>query len=195
MNQQCHKTRSLFGPYLDGDLGPRALRRLQGHLEECRACRDELAAERQVAEALAVLPELDCPKRVDHRIMKQLEEKPQKRGLLEKLGLMLGSPGWKTVTACAAALVVLVLFLPTVQEENPVGIEATMTASSDDGLITHQEAFQARQKAKTSLAYVASLIQNTEKETVNEVLSKKLPKAIRNSLQRVVPVKKGGSDS
>lgn len=195
MNQQCHSTRSLFGPYLDGELGPRALRRLEGHLEECRACRDELAAEKQVADALAALPEMECPGRVDHRIRARLAEEPRKPGLLERLGLVFGSPGWKTVTACAAALVVLVLFLPATREQNPMGIEATMTASGDEGQISHQEAYQARQTAKASLAYVANLIDNTEKTTVNEVLSKKLPKAIRNSLQRVVPVKRGGSGS
>jgi len=37
---------------------------------------------------------------------------------------------------------------------------------------------------------VAQLIQNTETKTVNDVLSKKLPMAIRSSLLRVVPVKK-----
>jgi hypothetical protein len=65
----------------------------------------------------------------------------------------------------------------------------------EEGRITHEEAYQARQRAKTSLAYVAQLIQSTEKDTVNDVLSKTLPKAIRKSIQRVVPVETGGSDS
>jgi len=193
MNQQCHKTRSLFGPYLDGDLGPRALKRVETHLDDCPACREELEAERDVAAAFSALPELSCPQRVDNRIMARLEEEPQKRGLLERMGLVLGSPGWKTVTACAAALVVLMLFLPVAPENNQAVTDESL--SGDDGRITHQEAYQARQKARTSLAYVAQLLQDSEEETVNEIFSKKLPQAIRSSLQRVVPVKKEGSDS
>lgn len=192
MNQQCRKTRSLFGPYLDGDLGPRAIRRVDGHLGDCPGCRSELQAERQVADTFAALPELACPARVDQRIMERLVDEPRKRSFFERLGPILGSPGWKTVTACAAALVVVMLFLP-VSTQSPVGTEASL--GGEDGEISHQEAYQARQHAKTSLAYVAQLIQETETETVNDVLSNKLPKAIRNTLQRVVPVTKGGSDS
>lgn len=193
MNQQCHKTRSLFGSYLDGDLGPRAIRRVDGHLGDCPACRAELQAERQVTDTFTALPELACPERVDRKIMARLAEEPRRKGLFDRLGQLLGSPGWKTVTACAAALVVVMLFLP-LAPESPLGTETALN-TSEDGTITHEEAYQARQQAKTSLAYVAQLIQNTEKETVNDVLTSKLPKAIRNSLQRVVPVKKEGSDS
>jgi predicted anti-sigma-YlaC factor YlaD len=193
MNQQCRKTRSHFGPYLDGDLGPRAIRRVDGHLGDCPECRAELAAERQVADTFAGLPQLSCPARVDQKIMARLEETPREQSLLQRLGLILGSPGWKMVTACAAALVVVMLFLPVVTE-NPAGTESALN-NGEDGEITHEEAYLARQRAKTSLAYVAHLIQTTEKETVNDVLTSKLPQAIRNSLQRVVPVKKEGSDS
>jgi anti-sigma factor RsiW len=193
MNQQCRKTRSLFGPYLDGDLGPRAIRRVDGHLKDCPACRAELQVERQVVETFTTLPELACPERVERKIMARLAEEPRKSGLFDRLGQLLGSPGWKTVAACAAAFVVLMLFLP-LAPESPVGTETALN-TSEDGVISHEEAYQARQQARTSLAYVAHLIQNTEKETVNDVLTSKLPKAIRNSLQRVVAVKKGGSDS
>jgi anti-sigma factor RsiW len=190
MNQQCRKTRSLFGPYLDGDLGSRATRRVDDHLEECSACRAELEAEQQVADVFSALPEFSCPERVTRTIVKRLEEEPRERRLFARLGQLLGSPGWKTVTACAAALVVVMLFLP-VAPESPVDRKASL----DDGRITHQEAYEARQEAKTSLAYIAHLIENTEEKTVNDVLINKLPKAIRNSLQRVVPVKTGDSDS
>jgi hypothetical protein len=165
---------------------------VDGHLKSCAECRAELKAEQQVADMFSTLPELACPAQVDHRIMERLNEEPRKRPLFDRLGLVLGSPGWKTVTACAAALVVVMLFLPAAPQ-GPVGTEASL--DNEDGLISHQEAYQARQRAKTSLAYVAQLIQDTEKETVSDVLSKKLPKAIRNSLQRVVPVNEGGSDS
>jgi len=192
MNQQCRKTRSFFGPYLDGDLGPRASLRVKGHLEDCPACRAEMQAELQVADTFSALPQLACPQRVDHKIMARLAEEPRKKGLLDRLGLALGSPGWKTVTTCAAALVVVMLFLP-LAPQSPVGTEASL--DNEGGQISHEEAYQARQRAKTSLAYVAQLIQDTEKETVSDVLSSKLPKAIKDSLQRVVPVTKGGSDS
>ena len=192
MNQQCHKTRSLFGPHLDGELSTRATRRLEAHLEACPQCRAELEAEQQMADSLSTLPRMACPQRVDRKIMARLDEEPGQGRFSDRLGRILGSPGWKTVTACAAALVVVLLFYP-IEPEAPVSTEAAL--AGDDGRITHQEAYQARQRAKTSLAYVAQLIQDTEKETVNDILSKKLPKAIRSSLLRVVSVKKGGSKS
>ncbi len=192
MNQQCHKTRSLFGPYLDGELKPRATRRLETHLEVCPECSAELKAEQQVASSLSSLPMMVSPQRVDRKIMERLDEKPGRGRSSSRLGWFLGSPGWKTVTACAAALVLVLLLVP-IEPETPLGTEAALTG--DDGHITHQEAYQARQRAKTSLTYVAQLIQNTEKETVNDILSKKLPKAIRSSILRVVPAKKGDSSS
>lgn len=193
MNQQCRKTRSLFGPYLDRDLGPKAIHRMDRHLEACPDCRNELQAEQQVADAFSALPELSCPQRVDQRILDRLAEEPRKPRLFDRLGQLLGSPGWKTVTACAAALVVVLLFLP-VAPQSPVGTEMALI-NGGDGQISHEEAYQARQRAKTSLAFVAQLIQDTEKKTVTDILTSKLPKAIRNSLQRVVPVTTGGSDS
>jgi hypothetical protein len=193
MNQQCRKTRSLFGPYIDGDLGPKALQKMDAHLEACPECRAELKAEQQVADVFSGLPEMSCPKRVNQRITMRLADEPKQLPLSHRLGLLIGSPGWKTVTACAAALVVVMLFLPLAPEDQD-GVDTVLNTSGDDR-ISHQEAYQARQRAKTSLAYVAQLLQDTERETVNEILTKKIPKALKESLQRVVPVSTGGSDS
>lgn len=193
MNQHCRKTRSLFGPYLDRDLGPKVLQRMDAHLEACPECRAELKAEQQVADVFTGLPEMSCPKRVSQRITMRLAEEPKQQPLFHRLGLLIGSPGWKTVSACAAAMIVVMLFLP-LAPENQVAVDTALDSSGDDR-ISHHEAYQARQRAKTSLAYVAQLLQDTEKETVNDILTKKIPKALKESLQRVVPVSTGGSDS
>jgi len=192
MNSKCRSARSQFGPWFDGDLGTAAVRRVEAHLADCAACRDELQAEKQLLAALTALPELTCPQRVDRRLEERLAEAPHRPRLLDRLGSIFGTPGWKTVTACAATLVLVLLFFP-IDSGQPV---ATNTVQDDgDGRITHNEAYQARQRAKTSLTYVAQLLQNTEKKTVNDVLSNTLPTAIRKSIQRVVPVETGGSDS
>jgi putative zinc finger protein len=46
----------LFPWYLNGTLGSRERQRVDGHLQECSTCRDELAKERRIYEEMAVEP-------------------------------------------------------------------------------------------------------------------------------------------
>lgn len=56
------RTRRLLSPYLDGVLSARDSRRLEGHLAQCEACRDELAELRATVQALAELPLAEAPR-------------------------------------------------------------------------------------------------------------------------------------
>jgi hypothetical protein len=49
----------LFPWYLNGTLGGRERQRLEGHLQECSTCRDELAKERRIYEEMAVGPSVE----------------------------------------------------------------------------------------------------------------------------------------
>lgn len=57
----CNSALDALEPYLEGDLPPRQLRKLEGHLADCEDCRQELALARKVLEGLRSLPELPCP--------------------------------------------------------------------------------------------------------------------------------------
>jgi Putative zinc-finger len=49
----------LFPWYLNGTLGASDRRRVDEHVRECRACRDELARERRIYEQMAVAPNVE----------------------------------------------------------------------------------------------------------------------------------------
>jgi hypothetical protein len=49
----------LFPWYLNGTLGARDRQRVDGHLRECSACREELAKERRIYEEMAVKPSVE----------------------------------------------------------------------------------------------------------------------------------------
>jgi len=56
------RTRRQLSSFLDGMLSPRESRRLEAHLAQCRACRDELAELRATVQALAGLPLVEAPR-------------------------------------------------------------------------------------------------------------------------------------
>jgi hypothetical protein len=56
------RIRRQLSPYLDGVLSARDSRRLEGHLAQCQACRDELAELRATVQALAELPLAEAPR-------------------------------------------------------------------------------------------------------------------------------------
>jgi LysM repeat protein len=56
------RTRRQLSPYLDGMLSVHESRRLQAHLAQCRACRDELAELQAAVQSLAELPLVESPR-------------------------------------------------------------------------------------------------------------------------------------
>jgi len=56
------RTRRQLSPYLDGMLSVQGSRRLEAHLAQCRACRDELEEMRATVRALAELPLVEAPR-------------------------------------------------------------------------------------------------------------------------------------
>src|SRR4030042_6331419 len=56
------RTRRQLSPYLDGMLSVQESGRLEAHLAQCRACRDELEEMRATVRALAELPLVEAPR-------------------------------------------------------------------------------------------------------------------------------------
>jgi hypothetical protein len=73
------------------------------------------------------------------------------------------------------------LFKPFVPSEQSVPVT-----------ITQEEVFKARKQAKWSLVFVAGLIHETQKEVVEDVLIKELPKTFRKTIRNTFPIMKGG---
>ena len=56
------RTRRQLSPYVDGKLSAQESRRLEEHLAQCRACRDELEELRATVQAMAELPLVEAPR-------------------------------------------------------------------------------------------------------------------------------------
>ncbi|HEY1929533.1 MAG TPA: zf-HC2 domain-containing protein [Caulobacteraceae bacterium] len=61
------QTQALLPWYLTGRLDPDEAGRVEAHLDECGACRDELAAERRLREAVLSAPEPEFASDLSHR--------------------------------------------------------------------------------------------------------------------------------
>ena len=55
----CERWESLLSMYLDGELSASDAARLEGHLDSCEGCREELASFRALSGMLATRPEPD----------------------------------------------------------------------------------------------------------------------------------------
>lgn len=67
--------------YVDGDLSPADLRRVEIHLRECEACRREYELLRQTVELLRALPSEPAPGGFADRVMERVaKERPPSRG-------------------------------------------------------------------------------------------------------------------
>lgn len=75
---RCDKYRELLSAYLDGDLSPKAMREVEGHLSVCERCAEELRLLREAVGLVRKLPLLDPPPEIRMRLLKEI-----------------GRPGWE----------------------------------------------------------------------------------------------------
>lgn len=106
------RLRAQLGPYLEGDLSPAARERVGRHLEDCAACRAELAALRRTVALVRELPAVDTPPGLAERVVARVEAGPR-----AGLGAWLARHGGVVSIAvpAAAALVLAVAFLPRIE--------------------------------------------------------------------------------
>ena len=92
---------------------------------------------------------------------------------------------WKFEAAIAgAAMVFLILFV--FKPERQVQKTAMQTQLSVEEQLAQQE------KIKWTLAYTSQLLNKSEKKAVGEAVVNELPKTLRNTLKKTVPLFKGG---
>ena len=183
MNRRCEDMQSLFDLYMNGGLSRKQRTILEDHLASCDECRHALAGERDIAEALRTLPLVECPDRVVERIerslfpMAEVHRKPSGR---RRHGFQ-----WATVSVGLAAAAVAVLMLV-----EPLGEKAELAQEE----FTEEQIQEARQKAKWSLSYIADVMNQKEKEVIENVFLKDLPTNVRKSIKHSIPIFKGGRD-
>lgn len=183
MNAPCHEIRELFDLFLDGGILRKEKARLKAHLKECPACRALLEEEREVINMFADLPELPCSEKVVQRIEELTVGHKIKSSLLEKILLQRDPFHWRLVSVSLAASAIIFLFVlhPYLNRKESVQVQ-----------YTQEEVLKARDQAKWSLAYMANMVSKTEREVVENVLLKDLPKTVRKSIKNAVPIFRGG---
>jgi len=183
MNAPCHEIRELFDLFLDGGLLRKEKARLKAHFRECSACRALLEEEREVINMFADLPELPCSETVVQRIEELTVGHKEKGSLFEKILLQRDPFHWRLVSVSLAASAIIILFVlhPLLDRKEPVQVQ-----------YTQEEVVKARDQAKWSLAYMVNMMSKTEREVVENVLFKDLPKTVRKSIKNAVPLFRGG---
>ena len=60
--RECKKLKGMLSPYIDGQLSPSEVKRVERHIEECNACRRELESLRAVVSLLHRVPMVALPR-------------------------------------------------------------------------------------------------------------------------------------
>jgi anti-sigma-K factor RskA len=116
----------LLGPYLLGELTAEEKRELEGHLEECSGCRDELARARKAHDLLRELAAGGLSPELKERVLARArgEIPARSRG------------GWRIWVSAAALLAIGFLcagLLWTITKDSSKGIPLAATAPSSEG--------------------------------------------------------------
>ena len=183
MNAPCHDMRSLLDRFIDGDLSRTEKARVKTHLKACAGCRHALIKEREMATLLSDLPELSCPESVVRRIESRTFGKERKEKSYGKVWHFHASLNWQTVSVGLVGVALVALFV--IHPLTNRGPSAPFQYSKD-------EAIQVANQAKWSLAYLAKSVNKAERQVVENVLLKDLPKAVRKSIKNAVPLIGGG---
>ena len=96
------RTRRQLSPYLDGMLSVQESRRLQAHLAQCQACRDELAELQATVQSLAELPLVESPRSFALTAAPQRAEAPRPAARRVEFGLRLATAAAAFVLAVVA---------------------------------------------------------------------------------------------
>ncbi|MDO8588312.1 MAG: MG2 domain-containing protein [Armatimonadota bacterium] len=99
---RCDRVRKLLSAYIDGQIDPERLRRVEEHLESCEACRRELFDLRQSVNALSETPLEDPGARFNDQVLSRLRDARQ----------ALPGFGFKLALGFAAACLVVAAAIP-----------------------------------------------------------------------------------
>ena len=129
------------------------------------------------------LPKMKCSPGVRDEILRLTVRQEKSKW---QLPLFEWKSHWKlelAVAGAAMAFVMFFVFKPGIQQETPVPIQAELSAEDQKA---------AQDKLKWTLAYTSQLLKKSEKRAIGEAVVNGLPKALRNTLKKTVPLFKGG---
>lgn len=100
----CDKVKELLWAYLENKTTAEETAKIETHLEGCAACREELAQQKEIKNALASLPDEELPEDYHTELMQKLQAERKVVPFPAKK-----KHGWKQMSMIAAAVLVVVV--------------------------------------------------------------------------------------
>ncbi|MFI5314660.1 MAG: anti-sigma factor family protein [Myxococcota bacterium] len=133
---ECVRDHEEIAAFVDGELGPAERAELESHLGACAGCRDRVAAQRQLAQMFAALPEVTPPGDFEARFWARVAREAPSGGFAAGLRRLL-TPGRALVLGAAAAFaLVLAIGLPRAPS-SPTAPAPGPTASAKPDVDVH----------------------------------------------------------
>ena len=178
----CEKVKELLWAYLENKTTAEETAEIETHLEGCVACREELAQQKEMKNALASLPDEELPEGYHTELMQKLQAERKVVPFPAKK-----KHGWKQMSMIAAAVLVVVVaggtrgMLEMRQNQNEE-IEQILFENTALTADTGEEA--AEQTAADSATESNAAEKSDTKEDFSEQETKKVKKPVS---QKVAP--------
>ncbi|WP_418204941.1 zf-HC2 domain-containing protein [Anaerotignum faecicola] len=172
----CDKVKELLWAYLENKTTAEETAEIETHLEGCAACREELAQQKEIKNALASLPDEELPEDYHTELMQKLQAERKVVPFPAKK-----KHGWKQMSMIAAAVLVVVVaggtrgMLEMRQNQNE---EIEQILFEDTALMADTGEEAAEQTAADSATENNAAEKSDTKENFSEQETKKAKKPV-----------------
>ena len=172
----CDKVKELLWAYLENKTTAEETAEIETHLEDCAACREELAQQKEIKNALASLPDEELPEGYHTELMQKLQAERKVVPFPAKK-----KHGWKQMSMIAAAVLVVVVaggtrgMLEMRQNQNE---EIEQILFEDTALMADTGEEAAEQTAADSATENNAVEKSDTKEDFSEQETKKVKKPV-----------------
>lgn len=172
----CDKVKELLWAYLENKTTAEETAEIETHLEGCAACREELAQQKEIKNALASLPDEELPEDYHTELMQKLQAERKVVPFPAKK-----KHGWKQMSMIAAAVLVVVVaggtrgMLEIRQNQNE---EIEQILFEDTALMADTGEEAAEQTAADSATENNAVEKSDTKENFSEQETKKAKKPV-----------------
>lgn len=172
----CDKVKELLWTYLENKTTAEETAEIETHLEGCAACREELAQQKEIKNALASLPDEELPEDYHTELMQKLQAERKVVPFPAKK-----KHGWKQMSMIAAAVLVVVVaggtkgMLEMRQNQNE---EIEQILFEDTALMADTGEETAEQTAADSATENNAAEKSDTKEDFSEQETKKAKKTV-----------------
>ena len=172
----CDKVKELLWAYLENKTTAEETAEIETHLEGCAACREELAQQKEMKNALASLPDEELPEGYHTELMQKLQAERKIVPFPAKK-----KHGWKQMSMIAAAVLVVVVaggtrgMLEMRQNQNE---EIEQILFEDTALMADTGEEAAEQTAADSATENNAAEKSDTKEDFSEQVTKKAKKPV-----------------